>query len=61
MNERDKLEAFAGFALVGMLAHGVSPRKDKPRSEWHAAIATEAFYIAEAMVEESKRYKLRHD
>jgi len=47
---------FAGMAVQGMLAH---PKRYKPRqcasSNWHEAIAEEAFQLADAMLAERAR------
>lgn len=52
LNKRD---AFAVYALNGMLAHSVryKPREGDPEN-WHDAISKEAYEIADAMIRASK-------
>ena len=57
LSEEHVRDSFAGYALMGMLAHsrgnplhGYRPRD--PGEHWHKAIAGEAFDLAEAMMAE---------
>lgn len=54
---QDDIEAFAAFALLGMLAHPTryQPRVSDAGMHWHDAIAREAFEVGEAMDRERDR------
>lgn len=55
----DLIDGFARAALYGMLAHPTryKPRHSECHLHWHAAIASEAYDIADAMMEQLRNRK----